>query len=105
MTFRIKISILILFKNILESNLTVWKALGDEHYFEQLLSNSHIWVEIKNGKVVFHYKFVEETAFEVTLFDLSRNLFVKLDSFHAYSTYNLSEKYAIISQGSWIKIS
>ena len=73
-------------------------------YFEQLISNSSVWIEIRTLKEAnYYFTLHEEKAIgQVTLYDQSRNMYVELSSTDARTSYSLSQTFNVLYAGGWM---
>ena len=80
----------------------IWKNTNESYFFEQLASNNSIWLEIQDGKIIYKFEIYETNNQEITLFDSSRSIYVKLGPTDAQFTYSLEKPFLIFQYGTWL---
>ena len=63
-----------------EKSVSIWKGKAFEQSFEQLATNTSIWVEVIYKKLAFQFETRHDTSDEVVIYDSSRDVINILNS-------------------------
>ncbi len=87
--------------NVLCHHRKLWKADSIDKFFV-LQDESSVWIEKLNGHIVNVYRCLNENAEFVILYDVSKNIFIKLNHFSASWGCSIDKINYKFHSGKWI---
>ncbi len=81
-------------------NRIAWKANNIDKLFSK--ENSCVWNEMLNGKIVNKYRVLRENIDVVILYDVAKNIYIKLDQFGAKWGCTIDQIDIKLDSGKWI---
>ena len=88
-----------------EKSVSIWKGKAFEQSFEQLATNTSIWVEVIYKKLAFQFETRHDTSDEVVIYDSSRDVINILNSkVGKWKHIKMPDKdFNIFAYGSWMQ--
>jgi hypothetical protein len=75
---------------------------SDNHYIVASSVSNQYWSEYLNGTVLFTYHFIRQEESQVTLFDSSRNAYIRLGPENSQYSLSNNTGFFTIYNGTWI---